>query len=149
SPQQIFFGTEYRPADPSQFVIPIEVVAGVFFVLIALMFVGLGQLMGRRFNAIPNRVASYTTDIAGSLAGIVAFAAVSYFQTSPLLWFGICVAIVLYLIPRPTLWQVLCALVALYVVTISGYSTCNDASIRGCLSSALSVATMGAPRTTR
>ncbi len=30
---------------------------GVFFVLIALMFVGLGQVMGRAFNAIPNRVA--------------------------------------------------------------------------------------------
>jgi hypothetical protein len=30
SPQQIFFGTEYRPKDPSHFVVPIEVLAGLF-----------------------------------------------------------------------------------------------------------------------
>src|SRR6266540_772017 len=144
SPQQIYFGTEYRPADPSQFVIPIEVIAGLFFVLIGLMFVGLGQAMGRRFEAIPNRVAAYTTDISGSLAGIIVFAVASYFQTTPLLWFGVCLAVVFYLIRRPTLWQVLCALIGMCVITMSGYSTCNDASIRGCLSSALSVVTMGA-----
>jgi hypothetical protein len=48
SPQQVFFGTEfYRAPDPSPFIVPIEAVAAVFFVLIALSFVGLGQVMGR------------------------------------------------------------------------------------------------------
>src|SRR4051794_25480077 len=47
SPQQIFFGTEYRARDLTRFVIPLEAVAGVFFVVIALVFVGLGQVMGR------------------------------------------------------------------------------------------------------
>src|SRR6476469_9686240 len=42
SPQLIYFGTEYRAKDPSKFVIPIEIVAGVFFVMIAMIFVGLG-----------------------------------------------------------------------------------------------------------
>src|SRR6478752_4918161 len=42
SPRLIYFGTEYAPKDPAAFVIPIEVVAGIFFVLIALMFIGLG-----------------------------------------------------------------------------------------------------------
>src|SRR5215218_9909696 len=60
SPQLIYFGTEYRAKDPSKFVIPIEVVAGLFFVLIALIFVGLGQVMGRAFDAIPNRIGAYT-----------------------------------------------------------------------------------------
>src|SRR5437899_7457791 len=45
SPQQIYFGTEYRARDVSRFVVPIEAVAATFFVLIALMFVGLGQTM--------------------------------------------------------------------------------------------------------
>ena len=40
SPQQIYFGTEYRPADLSSFVVPVEVIAAVFFALIALTFVG-------------------------------------------------------------------------------------------------------------
>jgi hypothetical protein len=40
----------------AQLVVPIEAVAAVFFVLVALMFVGLGQVMGRAFDAYPNRV---------------------------------------------------------------------------------------------
>ena len=54
--------------------IPIWVVAGLFFALIALIFIGLGQAMGRAFDAIPNRVLAYTVDVAGSLTGIAAFA---------------------------------------------------------------------------
>ena len=42
SPQQIYFGADSRVADPARFVVPIEAIAGVFFVSIALMFVGLG-----------------------------------------------------------------------------------------------------------
>jgi hypothetical protein len=70
---------------------------GVFFVLIALAFVGLGQVMGRTFAAIPNRVMAYTADVAGSLAGIAAFGVASYLQTTPLVWFAVSVAICLYI----------------------------------------------------
>jgi len=87
SPQLIYFGTEYRPADPTRWVIPIWVVGGTFFTLIALAFVGLGQVMGRAFDAIPNRVVAYTLDVLGSLTGIAAFAAMSYFQLPPTVWF--------------------------------------------------------------
>jgi len=75
SPQQIFFGTEYRNPDIARFVVPIEVIAALFFVLVALMFVGLGQVMGRAFDAYPNRLVGYTLNIGGSLAGIAAFSA--------------------------------------------------------------------------
>jgi SAM-dependent methyltransferase len=88
SPQFIYFGTDTRVGDVSKFVIPIELIAGISFVLIALLFVGLGQVMGRRFAAIPNRVAAYTLDILGSLTGIAAFAASSYFQLPALCWFA-------------------------------------------------------------
>ena len=57
SPQLIYFGTDARRNDPSRFVVPIEVLAGLFFVLIALVFVGPGQELGRRFSAVENRVA--------------------------------------------------------------------------------------------
>ena len=87
SPGLIYFGTEYRPADPSRWVIPMWAVGGVFFGLIALAFVGLGQVMGRAFDAIPDRVTAYTVDICGSLTGIAAFAAMSYFQLPPTVWF--------------------------------------------------------------
>ncbi len=56
SPQLIYFGTDARVRDPSKWVIPIELLAGYFFALVALVFVGPGQEMGRRFAAIDNRV---------------------------------------------------------------------------------------------
>ena len=96
SPRLIYFGTEYRPPDPSRWVIPVWAVGAVFFTLITLVFVGLGQVMGRAFAAIPDRVSAYTVDILGSLSGIAAFAAMSYFQLSPLVWFVPILALMLY-----------------------------------------------------
>jgi SAM-dependent methyltransferase len=89
APQEIFFGTEYRDADLAQFTLPIEAIIAVFFVLIALMFVGLGQVLGRAFDAYPNRVMGYTYNIGGSLVGIVMFSFMSFVRASPLFWFAI------------------------------------------------------------
>jgi len=118
SPQQVYFGTDARVRDLATFVIPIELIAGVFFLLIALLFVGLGQVMGRRFDAIPNRVAAYTWDILGSLTGIVAFGLVSYFQVPATAWFAVSLLGSLYFVPRAGLrWlHVACALGTLYLV---------------------------------
>ena len=96
SPRVIYFGTEYRPADPSRWVVPMWAIGGAFFALIAASFIGLGQVMGRAFDAIPNRVAAYSIDVAGSLAGIAAFATASYFEVPASLWFVPIVALALY-----------------------------------------------------
>src|SRR6266436_800089 len=98
SPQEVFFGTEYRDPDIARFVVPIEAIAALFFVLIALMFVGPGQVLGRAFDAYPNRVLGYTLNIAGSLAGIVGFSAISFIQAPPVVWFLISCAGVAYLL---------------------------------------------------
>lgn len=75
SPQQVFFGTRtFTAPNPSQFIVPIELVAAVFFVLIALTFIGLGQVMGRAFDAIPNRVFSAVLGPRLSMARLVAAA---------------------------------------------------------------------------
>ena len=96
SPGLIYFGTEYRPADPTHWVIPIWAIGAVFFALIALSFVGLGQAMGRAFDAIPDRVVAYSIDIAGSLTGIASFALMSYLQLAPAVWFVPVIALMLY-----------------------------------------------------
>jgi SAM-dependent methyltransferase len=98
SPQVLFFGAEYRNADVAKFAVPIELIAAFFFVLIALMFVGPGQALGRAFDAYPNRVMGYTLNIGGSLAGIVGFAMLSLLQAPPLVWFFICCAGIAYLL---------------------------------------------------
>ena len=121
SPQMIYFGTEYRPADPSRWVIPMWVVAGTFFALIALAFVGLGQVMGRAFDAIPNRVVAYSVDVLGSLTGIIAFAAMSYLQSPPTVWFVPIALLMLYFSGwrRPT--QAVAAVAMLILVGIGAH----------------------------
>jgi SAM-dependent methyltransferase len=122
SPQQIYFGTEYRARDVSRFVVPIEVVAATFFVLTALIFVGLGQTLGRAFGAVPDRVIAYTVNIAGSLAGIAAIAALSYLQTPPEIWFAIAFALCLSVVPRWTPLQVCGQVTALVIIAWSAHA---------------------------
>jgi spermidine synthase len=101
SPEQIYFGTESRTRDLAAFVIPLEVIAGAFFALISLSFVGIGQTMGRAFDAIPSPIAAYTVNLLGSLAGIAGFGLLSYLQTTPPWWFAIACGLVLYFIKQP------------------------------------------------
>jgi Spermine/spermidine synthase domain len=87
SPELVFFGTEYHTADLSRYAIPIEVICGFFFVVIALALIGPGQELGRALNRWSNRVHAYTVNILGSIAGIVLFAACSWFELGPIWWF--------------------------------------------------------------
>jgi spermidine synthase len=122
SPQQVFFGTEtFTAPNPSQFVVPIEVVAATFFVLISLTFIGLGQVMGRAFDAIPNRVVAYSVDILGSLTGIAIFGLMSHFRTPPALWYAIGTVIVIRFLPRLTWFQAACAIALVSGVGLLGY----------------------------
>ncbi len=121
SPQLIYFGTDSRIKDPSKWVVPMEVLAGYFFVLIALMFVGLGQEMGRRFAAIENRVAAYSADILGSLAGIVAFGLLSSFRVPAMGWFLIAMAIGVCFVRRHRWLQVIGGLGVLGLVALADW----------------------------
>jgi hypothetical protein len=49
------------------------------------MFVGLGQVLGRAFDAYPNRVLGYTLNIVGSLVG---FSLISLLQLPSTVWFS-------------------------------------------------------------
>jgi spermidine synthase len=87
SPQQVYFGTEYHSQDLSRYAIPVEVLCGFFFIVIALAFLGPGQELGRALKRWPNRVQAYTLNIAGSIAGISLFAACSWLETRAFWWF--------------------------------------------------------------
>ncbi len=116
SPQLIYFGTELRLKDPSRWVIPIEVLAGYFFTLVALLFLGLGQEMGRRFTVIPNRLIAYSADILGSLVGITVFALISFFRLPAYAWFAIALAPAIYFVPRRRALHAIGAVAALALV---------------------------------
>lgn len=121
SPTMVYFGTDYRPADPSRWVVPLWAIGATFFALISLAFVGLGQVMGRLFRVIPDRVGAYTTDVLGSLAGIAAFALMSAWELPPLAWFLPAVLLVLYFAPGRGPAQFVCAAGTLSLVAVSSF----------------------------
>ena len=87
SPELVYFGTEYHAGDLAKFAIPVEAIGAFFFLLITVVFIGLGQELGRALNQISNRIQAYTINIFGSVIGIVFFAVLSWFQLPPLAWF--------------------------------------------------------------
>jgi len=121
SPQLIYFGTDTRLKDPSSWVVPIELLASYFFVLIALIFVGPGQEMGRRFAAIDNRMLAYTADILGSLTGIAVFGLMSYFRVPALFWFLIGLAIGISFVARRRWLHALGGLGVLVLVALADW----------------------------
>lgn len=117
SPQVVFFGTEYRNPDVAQFTVPVEFIVATFFILVALMFVGLGQVLGRAFDAYPSRVMGYTLNIGGSIVGIVGFSVLCFLQAPPLVWFAVACAGIGYLLyqDRALTWLRTLTLIALLI----------------------------------
>jgi len=129
SPQQVYFGTEYSPQDLSSFVVPIELLAAIFFVLVAIIFVGVGQRMGRAFAEAPDRLAAYIVNITGSLAGIACFAVASYLQTPPLVWFAIVGVVWMRLLSRRSMVQIGCLVAVLVIAGMLSYNTTVSTSV--------------------
>src|SRR5205823_13999109 len=60
----------------------------LLFVMVAALFLTVGQQMGRALASRPP-LQAYTINLLGSLAGIVAFALLSWLQLPPSAWFGV------------------------------------------------------------
>jgi SAM-dependent methyltransferase len=121
SPQLIYFGTDARIKDPTKWVVPIEVLAAYFFVLVALVFIGPGQEMGRRFAIIDNRLVAYTADILGSLAGISVFGLMSVYRVPAWIWFLIALSVGVYFISRRRLLHAIGAVAVLALVGLADW----------------------------
>jgi SAM-dependent methyltransferase len=122
SPQMVFFGAEGVSPDVASFVIPLEVIGGFFFLVIALAMVGPGQVLGRALGSVPNRVRAYTINILGSAAGIVLFSLCSWQELPPMGWFLPVVAgLAYFLYERPMTFSLACrwALLGLILVAVN------------------------------
>lgn len=58
------------------------------FILVAVTFIPVGQVMGRLFGRFP-RLKAYALDLGGSLTGVVGFGVLAALETPPELWFVI------------------------------------------------------------
>ncbi len=68
-----------------------QIAMGLFcvatFAAVTGLFTLLGRLLGDAFERVP-RLPGYTANLLGSLAGILAFVALSYLETPPWIWFA-------------------------------------------------------------
>jgi spermidine synthase len=75
-------------SDKSVVLVESTMLLPVLFVAVAALFATMAQRMGREMAVLPP-LRGYTLNIAGSLAGVGAFAVISWLQLSPAWWFGL------------------------------------------------------------
>ncbi|BCS32948.1 hypothetical protein TBR22_A21720 [Luteitalea sp. TBR-22] len=96
----------YFSSGTTDAVVPVE---GTWFlpllcIGVAALFVTLAQRLGREMNAHPP-LRAYLINLAGSLAGVIAFGTVSALQLPPVAWFGLgFLAAVPFLLEQPARW---------------------------------------------
>lgn len=78
--------------DKLMFVLGLLLLCGLYAIL-AFAFLPLGQALGAHFDAVvkERRIREYTWNVLASLAGVFAFAALSFVEAPPLLWFAIAI----------------------------------------------------------
>jgi hypothetical protein len=84
--------------------------AGVF--LNACLFVILGQELGKQLDHVGNPLIAYGFDIAGSLCGVIAYAALAWLQTPPHVWYSIALLLLLVFLQGRPRWIVASAVIA-------------------------------------
>lgn len=63
-------------------------IATILFLLMVWIFIPLGQIVSRQMDRAPSALAAYSWNLFGSLAGILAFLAVSRLMMPPWFWLG-------------------------------------------------------------
>ena len=85
--------TLYFSSGTSNPVVPVEstLLLPLLFSAVAAIFVFVAQQMGRELARQPP-LRAYTINLLGSLAGVAAFAVISWLQLPPVVWFGVAFA---------------------------------------------------------
>ena len=88
SPNETFYGIVTHGTD-AFYVVPL------IFLIVAALFTLLGQQLGRQLAAVRPPLLAYTIDVAGSIAGTLLFALISFLGTQPAVWFVLAALLVL------------------------------------------------------
>jgi hypothetical protein len=97
-------GSIYFTSGTAEPVVAIEttLLLPILFVAVAALLATAAQRMAREMAVLPP-LRGYTLNVAGSLAGVVGFGVISWFELSPVVWFavGFAAAVPLLLTPEP------------------------------------------------
>jgi SAM-dependent methyltransferase len=72
----------------------------LIFIVVAVLFATLAQTMGKLLEGLPP-LRGYTINLAGSIAGVVAFGLMSWFELPPTAWFAVAFAVAALLVDTP------------------------------------------------
>ncbi len=89
------------------------------FLAVGGLFLTLGRLLGQALERVP-RLPAYSLNIAGSLLGVLAFAALSMLETPPWVWFALGLAPLAWVFTRGAQRRVALAQAAASVVAVVG-----------------------------
>jgi Spermine/spermidine synthase domain len=110
STQVLYYGiADQQSAQAENFL-----VLPIIFGMVTLCFIPLSRSFGKLFSQL-KPLTAYTYDIIGSLAGIAAFSAISYFSLPPLAWFSILGILVLLLSAKRTVLFVAIVMAAILI----------------------------------
>jgi SAM-dependent methyltransferase len=105
----------YFSSGTTQPIIPIEswMLLPLLFIVVALLFVTLAQTLGRGMEEGQKPLTAYGINLAGSLCGTVAFAAMAWFELPPTAWFALA-----FIVAIPFLFDAKPALAAVNLVLL-------------------------------
>src|SRR5437867_1629673 len=94
--------TIYFSSGTADAVVPVEstLLLPALFIVVAALFVSVAQPMGRELAAARPPLRAYVINLLGSLAGVGAFALVSWLELPPSVWFAVAAAAALPLMTR-------------------------------------------------
>ena len=126
-------GSIYFSSGTAEKVMVVEstLILPVLFLVVVALFAALAQRMGREMAVLPP-LTGYLANIAGSLAGVVAFGLMSWLQLGPQAWFAVATMAALPLFARaepgvPVAPKASLPVLALLAVTIVVHITARDA----------------------
>jgi hypothetical protein len=90
----------------------------LLFVFVAAVFVPLGQQIGANLKSISPPLQGYVINILGSLAGVLAFTAMSFLGLGPWWWFAITMLGLLWFVRRDKAWLTLNTLIGVVTVFV-------------------------------
>jgi SAM-dependent methyltransferase len=92
----------YFSSGTSQPVVVVEssMLLPVLFVVVAVLFATLAQTMGKLLEGLPP-LKGYGVNLAGSVAGVVAFGLMSWLELPPTAWFAVAFAVAVLLVDAP------------------------------------------------
>ncbi|MGH9159767.1 MAG: spermidine synthase [Vicinamibacteraceae bacterium] len=109
----------YFSSGTTERVVPVESTyfLPLLFIVVAVLFATLAQRMGREMERHPP-LRAYLVNLIASLAGVGGFAAMSYWQLPPVVWFGVALLVALpFVWELPRTWAI--ASTALLTVSLS------------------------------